>query len=105
MGVASQQVTIVNKKGLHARASGEFARLAGTFVAEVTVAHEDEVVNGNHIMDLLMLVAHRGCTIEIRAEGSDADTAVASLAALVADGFGELSKEAEEGASGGDPEL
>ena len=84
-----RSVTIVNKKGLHARASSKFARLAGTFNSDIRVCHEREVVSAISIMDLLMLVAHQGCQIEIVADGEDADAAVSALGDLVADGFGE----------------
>lgn len=91
-----ETVIIVNKKGLHARASGAFARLAGSFAADINVSHEGEIANGTHIMDLLMLTAHKGCQIQISAKGADADIAVRALAALVRDGFGELDEEKEK---------
>ena len=93
MPVVQQTVEIVNKKGLHARASNKFARLAGTFESDVTVNHQGETAVAEHIMDLLMLAAHKGCTIEVTASGKDSDLAVEALCALVADGFGELQKE------------
>lgn len=89
----SQTVTIVNKKGLHARASGQFARLAGTFSAKVTVASEDGVASGISIMDLLMLTAHKGSAITISTAGADEAEALDALVALVEDGFGELADE------------
>ena len=93
MPVAQQVVEIVNKKGLHARASNKFARLAETFKSDVTVSHQGETAMAGHIMDLLMLAAHKGCMIEVAASGKDSDLAVEALCALVADGFGELQKE------------
>jgi len=93
MSEAQQDVEIVNKKGLHARASNKFARLAGTFQSQVTVTLHGETAAAVHIMDLLMLAAHKGCTISVKATGEDADQAVEALCALVADGFGELQKE------------
>jgi phosphocarrier protein len=90
---ASQTVEIINKKGLHARASSKFARLATTFSSHVTVSHEGETAIGIHIMDLLMLAAHKGCQIKISATGEDASAAVKALSALVLEGFGELSSE------------
>lgn len=93
MITAIQTVEIVNKKGLHARASYKFAQLAGTFKSDVTVTHKGESAVGVYIMDLLMLAAHRGVMIDIAAKGDDADTAVRALCALVADGFGELASD------------
>lgn len=96
MGAVSNRVTIVNKKGLHARASGKFARLAAEYSSDVQVTHEGETANGEHIMDLLMLAAYRGCSVEIRADGTDAEQALAALLTLVSNGFGELDSEEGE---------
>lgn len=93
MPKAARTVQIVNKKGLHARASSKFARLAATFSSQVTVTHEGETAIGIHIMDLLMLAAHKGCQINISASGDDAEAAIEALGALVSDGFGELSSD------------
>ena len=82
-------VSIVNERGLHARAAARFVKLAGEFRAEASVVYQGTVVSALSIMGLLMLTAGRGSTIEIRAEGVDAAEAVSALAALVADGFGE----------------
>lgn len=86
---ASARVTIVNRKGLHARASAKLAKLAATYDAKIFVRHEGEAADACSIMDLLMLVAHVGCEIEITATGSQAGEAVAALVNLVSDGFGE----------------
>lgn len=90
MTVAVQRVTIVNKKGLHARASAALARLAGDFRSEIAVSYNGQTANAAHIMDLLMLAAHKGVEIEISADGVDAEMAVAALQLLVSNGFGEL---------------
>ena len=90
---ATARVTIVNRKGLHARASAKVAklaaRLAGEYDARVIVRHEGEAADARSIMDLLMLVAHTGCEIELAGSGPQASEAVEAIAALVADGFGE----------------
>jgi phosphocarrier protein HPr len=83
-------VSIVNKRGLHARASAKFVKLAETFDAEVLVEKDGETVNGTSIMGLMMLTASIGTSIQISAKGSDAEAAVTALAALVIDGFGEV---------------
>ena len=89
---ATQRVTIVNRKGMHARASAKFAKLSSEYDAIIQVLHDGEIASSRSIMDLLMLVAAQGCEIEIRGTGQDAAKAVTALASLVADGFGELGK-------------
>jgi phosphocarrier protein HPr len=84
-----RSVTIVNQKGLHARAAARFVKLAGTFDAAVTVTKKDSTVSGVSIMGLMMLAASPGCQIEIRATGREAEKAADALAALVAAGFDE----------------
>ena len=83
------RVTIVNERGLHARAAGRFVKLADGFDAVVTVTCQDATVPGVSIMGLLMLGASRGTEIEIAADGPDAASAVAALVDLVDAGFGE----------------
>jgi phosphocarrier protein HPr len=82
-------VIIRNRKGLHARASAKFVKCAETFEATVWVVREGQTVGGTSIMGLMMLAAGPGSQLLIRAEGSDADAALAALIALVKDGFGE----------------
>lgn len=89
VATASQRVTIVNRKGLHARASAKLSQLAGKFDAKIMVHHEGQTADARSIMDILMLVAHMGCEVELHAEGPDAAEAVTSLSSLIADGFGE----------------
>jgi phosphocarrier protein HPr len=83
------RVTICNRRGLHARASAKFVTLASSFDAEVTVSHDGSSVTGTSIMGLMMLAAAIGDTIEISATGREAEAAVAKLAGLVQDKFGE----------------
>jgi phosphocarrier protein HPr len=86
----TRRVEIVNKRGLHARASSKFAMMAGDFPdALVRVAREDQEVDGESIMDLMMLAAGIGSDIEISAEGPNAVAALDALCALVSDKFGE----------------
>ena len=82
-------VTIRNRKGLHARASAKFVKCAETFDANVWVIRDGQSVGGTSIMGLMMLAAGPGSQLLIRAEGADAGAALASLVALVQDGFGE----------------
>jgi phosphocarrier protein len=86
---ANRTVEIVNKRGLHARASAKFVKLAGTFDAEVRVTRDGQTVDARSIMGLMMLAASPGCSIEITAEGDEASEAVDALADLVAARFEE----------------
>ena len=84
-----REVEIVNKKGLHARASAKFVQTAEKFDAAITVTRGHETVGGTSIMGLMMLAAAPGVTITIKAIGKDAVVAVETLCQLVAAGFGE----------------
>jgi phosphocarrier protein HPr len=81
---AQATVDICNARGLHARASAKFVKLASTFDAEIRVSREGTTVNALSIMGLLMLGAGIGSTIEITATGPDAAAAVTALCELVA---------------------
>jgi len=85
----TRTVEIVNERGLHARASAKFVKLAGDFDAEVTVSREGQTVDARSIMGLMMLAAGLGSTIDIAAEGPEAKAAVTALADLVAARFDE----------------
>ncbi len=82
-------VTIVNQRGLHARAAAKFVSLAEQFGASIEVAREGEVVAARSIMGLMMLGAGRGAQIELIADGWDAREALDALSALVEAGFHE----------------
>lgn len=86
---AEQTVEIVNKRGLHARASAKFVKLAATFDAEVKVSKDGQSVDARSIMGLMMLAAGPGSAIDIQAEGAEAKAAVEALAALVSARFDE----------------
>ena len=86
---ASATASICNTRGLHARASAKFVKLASTFDAEIHVTREGVTVNALSIMGLLMLGAGNGCTVDISAEGAEAEAAVAGLVDLVARKFDE----------------
>ncbi|MBR5129976.1 MAG: HPr family phosphocarrier protein [Alphaproteobacteria bacterium] len=89
MSVISQSVKIQNLKGLHARATSAFVKVADSFESEISVKKQDLTVNGKSIMGLLMLGAPLGETIFITAEGSDAEEAIDALTQLVNNKFGE----------------
>lgn len=82
-------ITIVNKLGMHARASAKFVSLAAEFNSEVTVAHNSHHVNGKSIMGIMMLAAGKGIVLELCANGDDEDQAVAALCQLIKNRFGE----------------
>lgn len=82
-------VLIRNKRGLHARASARFVTMASGFDAVVTVTKDGAHVTGTSIMGLMMLAAAPGDTVDIAAEGPQADVALAALVGLVEDKFGE----------------
>ncbi|CAN5130298.1 HPr family phosphocarrier protein [soil metagenome] len=83
------EATVANKLGLHARPAAEFVKTANRFEAEVWVCKDDMEVSGKSIMGVMMLAAECGSTLQIKADGEDARSAVAALADLVAGGFGE----------------
>lgn len=88
-------VTVVNRKGLHARASAKFVKIAETFNANVTVTRDGQSVGGSSIMGLMMLAAGPGSQLHIRCAGPEGPEALEALVALVEMGFGE--ELAEEG--------
>ena len=83
MASLKRTVEICNERGLHARASAKFVKAASTFESEVKVTRDGVTVDARSIMGLLMLGAGPGASIDIEAEGPDADVAVETLAALV----------------------
>ncbi|MDP2260484.1 MAG: HPr family phosphocarrier protein [Caulobacter sp.] len=82
-------VEIINERGLHARASAKFVKLAASFDAEVQVSRDGSTVDARSIMGLMMLAAGIGSTIEIVAEGEEAEAALEALCALVTNRFDE----------------
>jgi phosphocarrier protein len=88
-GTARATAIIMNKRGLHARASAKFVETAARFQSEVTVTKGDSSVSGRSIMGLMMLAASPGSSIELTAEGPDASDAVQTLVALIAAKFHE----------------
>lgn len=84
-----QRVVILNKLGLHARASAKFVSLAAEFASEITLRRNSQAVNGKSIMGIMMLAAAKGTELELCAEGEDEARAVAALAELIRNRFGE----------------
>ena len=85
----TRTLEIVNKKGLHARASAKFVQTVERFDADVTVTRGSESVGGSSIMGLMMLAAGTGTSISIAATGAQAAEVMEALTALVTSGFGE----------------
>ncbi|GAB4517622.1 MAG: HPr family phosphocarrier protein [Roseibium sp.] len=84
-----KDLTIVNRRGLHARASAKLVKLVETFAAEVLVSKDGQTVGGTSIMGLMMLAASPGCSIRVSVSGTDADAALEAISELVESGFGE----------------
>lgn len=82
-------LAISNRRGLHARASARFVTTASRYDATVTVTKDGSEVLGTSIMGLMMLAAAQGDSIEVRAEGPQAEAALAALVELVETRFGE----------------
>ena len=84
-----QEFEIVNKLGLHARASALFVKTASRFQSEVKLARESVEVNGKSIMGIMMLAASKGTRVRLTVEGTDEEEAMQAIANLIIDGFGE----------------
>lgn len=84
-----REMRIVNRKGLHARATAKFVQCVDRFEADITVTRCGETVGGDSIMGILTLGAGIGSTITVTALGEDAEQALDAIAALVANRFGE----------------
>jgi phosphocarrier protein len=82
-------LTILNRLGMHARASAKFVSLASEFKSQITVTRGGREVNGKSIMGIMMLAAGKGAQIDLCAEGADQEQAVAALSALINNLFGE----------------
>jgi len=87
--LVTRKVTIVNRRGLHARAAARFVKLAGEFDADILVTKDGAEVSGLSIMGLMMLAAAPGTQIELSATGNQAREAIDAIAGLVAAGFDE----------------
>ena len=89
MTAVSREVRITNQRGLHARASAKFVNLASEIDAKIDVEKDGNRVCGTSIMGLMMLGAAMGDTVVIHVDGMYAEEALAKLAALVEERFGE----------------
>ena len=87
--MASVTCDIVNKLGLHARAAAKLTHLASDFRSEIWLSRSGRRVNAKSIMGVMMLAAGKGSQVVLEADGADAEAALAALAKLIADRFGE----------------
>lgn len=85
----TQTVKIINKLGLHARASSKFTQTASAFQSDIWVTRNGKRVNGKSIMGLMMLAAAQGTEITLEADGADEAAALKALTDLINDYFGE----------------
>jgi len=88
-GAISREMPIINKRGLHARASAKFVQMVERFNADVWVTKGGETVGGTSIMGLMMLAASPGTSITVEATGNDAAAVIDALTALINSRFGE----------------
>ena len=88
-GAISRELLIINKRGLHARASAKFVQMVERFNAEVFVTRGNETVGGTSIMGLMMLAAGPGTTVVVSAAGPEAQAAIDAITELVAGKFNE----------------
>ena len=84
-----REVEIINKLGLHARASAKLTQVAGAFQADVWLTRNGRRVNAKSIMGVMMLAAAKGSTVLVETDGADEADAMDAVTALVADRFGE----------------
>jgi len=84
-----QELEIINKLGLHARASAKFTQLAAKFKSDVWLTRNGRRINAKSIMGVMMLAAGKGANVLLEADGPDEEACVAALAGLVNDKFGE----------------
>ncbi len=82
-------IAIVNKLGMHARASAKFVSLASQFKSDVTLGRNGQQANGKSIMGIMMLAAGKGSKLELQVSGHDEDQAIQALLNLVENRFGE----------------
>ena len=87
--VIEQEVTIINKLGLHARAASKLVNCASSFTADVWLKRGDRQINGKSIMGVLTLAAGQGTMLTIRTEGEDESLAMDELQRLIGNRFGE----------------
>jgi phosphocarrier protein HPr len=89
LSVLKQEIEIINKLGLHARASAKLTQTAGQFQSDIFVSKAGKRVNAKSIMGVMMLAAGKGSKLELEASGADESDAMGAVVALINDKFGE----------------
>jgi phosphocarrier protein HPr len=84
-----ENITIVNKLGLHARAAAKLVKHASQYQASIEFIKQDATINAKSIMGVMMLAASRGTTLQLRIDGTDEQAALDDIKQLIADRFGE----------------
>ena len=87
--VIKKTTTVINKLGLHARASAKLTKMAGSFPCEVWISRGDRRINAKSIMGVMMLAAGKGSVVQLETNGPDEQAAMDALLALIADKFEE----------------
>lgn len=90
MSTCTQEFTICNKLGMHARPAAQFVKRASKYSCNIWVEKDDEQVNGKSIMGLMMLAAGHGAKLVVTAEGTDAEAALQELGLLISSGFEDM---------------
>lgn len=90
-GAVERSFTLRNDHGLHARTATQFVQLAKTFDSEIDIEKDGQQQNGKSVVGVLMLLADKGASITVRARGIDAERAMAAIADLITDRFGQQS--------------
>ena len=85
-----REIVVVNKLGLHARASAQLVKLAAAYSSDIRLVRGNQSVDGKNIMGVMMLAATYGTRITVRVEGEDADEAIDRISTLFSNRFGEL---------------
>lgn len=85
----TQTITIINKLGLHARASAKFVALASRYSSHIDIKRGTKLVNGKSIMGVMMLAAGKGTELELQIHGEDEESALTALVELINNRFGE----------------
>ena len=86
---ASEEFTIINRLGMHARAATKLVETASRYEADVQLEKDGHVANAKSVMGVLLLCGHQGSTVRVSARGSDAALVVEAIGHLIADRFGE----------------
>lgn len=84
-----QQITVINKLGLHARASAKLTQTAGSFQSEIWLSHQGRRVNAKSIMGVMMLAANKGTNLNVEIDGPDETEALHAIESLIDSRFGE----------------